>query len=315
MILTRKPVVAAGTELELAASVIERLAVLLAAGVTPISGWRYVAEQGSGLSGEWLKAVVAAVEDGRDVADAILERVEQTRSGDTAAWRGVAAAWSVATVSGAPLAPTLHNFAASLRSLAQTQRDIVVALTAPAATARMVTGLPLVGILFGTLLGFDTLRTLFGTASGWACLAVGGALIVAARAWNRRLIRKALPAEVTPGLSLDLLAIAVSGGTSIAKAVSVVTEACGRYGVTDDGRVAAADILSLSARAGIPAAVLLQSEAEQIRRLARNSSERAVALLAVTLMLPLGLCVLPAFMLLGVAPLVVAVISSTVSAF
>jgi tight adherence protein B len=41
--------------------------------------------------------------------------------------------------------------------------------------------------------------------------------------------------------------------------------------------------------------------------------ERKAATLAVTLMLPLGLCILPAFMVLGVAPLLIAVISSTVT--
>jgi tight adherence protein B len=42
--------------------------------------------------------------------------------------------------------------------------------------------------------------------------------------------------------------------------------------------------------------------------------ERA-STLAIKLMLPLGLCVLPAFMVLGVFPLLVSVITSTVNQF
>ena len=75
------------------------------------------------------------------------------------------------------------------------------------------------------------------------------------------------------------------------------------------------EVLDLSRRAGVPAAALLRSEAEQARRTARSDAEEKAARLAVTLMLPLGLCILPAFMLLGVAPLMIAVISSTASSF
>ena len=65
----------------------------------------------------------------------------------------------------------------------------------------------------------------------------------------------------------------------------------------------------------MPAGELLRSEAEETRREARASAAAAASVLAVKLMLPLGLCVLPAFMLLGVAPLLLAVITSTVSGF
>jgi tight adherence protein B len=63
----------------------------------------------------------------------------------------------------------------------------------------------------------------------------------------------------------------------------------------------------------VPAAALLRSEAEEARREARSAGQAAAARLAVTLMLPLGLCILPAFMLLGVAPLLIAIVGSTVS--
>jgi tight adherence protein B len=72
-------------------------------------------------------------------------------------------------------------------------------------------------------------------------------------------------------------------------------------------------ILGLASRAGAPAVDLLRSEAEQARRDARIDGKRAAASLAVRLMLPLGICVLPSFMLLGVAPVILSIVSSTVS--
>ena len=74
-------------------------------------------------------------------------------------------------------------------------------------------------------------------------------------------------------------------------------------------------MLDLSSRAGVPAAELLRSEAEQLRRDARSAGQRRAATLSVTLMLPLGLCVLPAFMLVGVVPLLISVLSSTLTTF
>ena len=134
-----------------------------------------------------------------------------------------------------------------------------------------------------------------------------------ARFWSARLVAAAAPRLVTPGLGLDLVAIAVSGGISIPRALALVEEVRTRCGLADDGsRAVLAEVLDLSRRAGVPAAGLLRSEAEEARRAARATGDRRAATLAVTLMMPLGVCVLPAFLLLGVAPLLISVVSSTV---
>jgi tight adherence protein B len=90
--------------------------------------------------------------------------------------------------------------------------------------------------------------------------------------------------------------------------------ACTRFAVGDArGEMAIDTVLALSRRAGVPAAELLRSEAEQDRRAARTQAQLRAAALGTSLMIPLGLCVLPAFMVLGVAPLMLAVLSSTVT--
>ena len=315
----------AAEQLELVASVVQRLAVLLAAGVPPVSAWGYlvpVPESSADAPADHdvaapeppVAAIVAAVQQRVPVDEAILAETAGAAPDQSAGWRGLAAAWRVATDAGAPLAPTLDDFAGSLRDLAQTRREVQVALAAPIATAKMVMALPAVGVLFGFALGFDTVGTLFGTPVGLACLVGGSLLMLAARRWNRVLVRGAEPAMQTPGLALDLVAIAVSGGTSTQRAVHAVEAACelASIALTDDRSVFGA-VFALSTRAGVPAAGLLRSEAAEARRRARSDGARRAATLSVTLMLPLGLCILPAFMLLGVAPLLIAVISSTVA--
>ncbi|WP_185202413.1 type II secretion system F family protein [Glaciihabitans sp. INWT7] len=300
-------------DLEPLAAVVQRLGVLLAAGVAPASGWAYVAEAAHGSAAAGARAVADVAARGGSVTEAIVS-VASARRADRAAWRGLAAAWLVATEAGAPLAPTLSELSATLRSLAQNQRDVETALAGPVATARMVMVLPAVGILFGLALGFDSLHVLVATPPGLVCLALGILLMGLAQLWNRKLLRGARPTNLTPGLTLDLMAIAVSGGASLSRAQGAVAgarEACGID--PDDGDAAIAEVLELSRRAGVPAAALLRAEAVEARRSARSAGERAAATLGVTLMLPLGVCILPAFMLLGVAPLLIAVLSSTVT--
>jgi tight adherence protein B len=302
----------ASAEQEEVASLVQRLAVLLAAGVPPASAWGYLVPDDGEAPQPPLSDIVRAIQSTVAADDAILAVVGHTP--ESAGWRGLAAAWHVATEAGAPLAPTLAELAASLRDLAETGREVQVALAAPIATARMVMALPAIGVLFGLALGFDTLGTLFGTPAGLACLALGVGLMLAARAWNRRLVRSAAPTGHSPGLALDLVAIAVSGGASTDRATAAVEDACERSSIRiETERLAIDSVLQLSRRAGVPAAALLRSEASEARRRARSEGARRAATLSVMLMLPLGLCILPAFMLLGVAPLLIAVISSTVA--
>ena len=317
-------------DVALVARVVQRLAVLLSAGVAPTAAWGYLRE------GAFAAQVAALAARGTSVPDAIVAALDEPPAGESrrdrgaageeAAWRGLAMAWAVATDAGAPLAPTLRAFAESLRGLAQAQRDIRVALTAPAATAKMVMFLPVVGVLFGMALGFNTLETLTTTPVGLGCVTVGAALLVAAARWNRALVRAAQPRDLAPGLHLDLAAIAVSGGGALDRARASVDRAVAAYGLPgstgplasagtpapSDAAVSGIDaVLDLSRRAGVPAGELLRSEAEEERRAARAEVQERAEALSVRLMLPLGLCILPAFMVLGVLPLLVTVVTST----
>ncbi|MGI4894690.1 MAG: type II secretion system F family protein [Janthinobacterium lividum] len=65
-----------------------------------------------------------------------------------------------------------------------------------------------------------------------------------------------------------------------------------------------ADPLVLSALTGAPAASLLVSAAATSRSERRRVAEEAAARLGALLVLPLGLCTLPSFLLLGVIPVV-----------
>lgn len=286
---------------------VQRLAVLLRAGLTPAAAWHHLAE--SEDAAPELRRIADRIETGEPAADAI-----EAESGGADPWRPVAAAWNVASRAGSPLAATLATLAATLRVLAQQEREGRIALAGPNATARLVAVLPLVALGFGAALGVDALGLLLGTGWGRTCLAAGIGLMLLARLWSRRMVARAARGPVAPGLRLDLLGIALAGGGALDAARAWVDEACARHGVDDPGaeeRTAA--VLALAERAGVPATALLAAEAEELRRAAAAERQERLARLGVTLLIPLGVYILPAFLLLGVVPLVAGVVGGTIS--
>jgi len=143
---------------------------------------------------------------------------------------------------------------------------------------------------------------------------IGALLIAGGVRWNRRLIRRARQIDATPGIALELLAIAVSGGASLDRSRVLVELALGEAGLSPLGQDAD-EVLAFSRAAGVPAAALLQSAAQEVRRSTRTRAQLQAAELGTRLLLPLGVCILPAFVALGVAPIVIAILSSTVGAF
>ncbi|QTV80044.1 type II secretion system F family protein [Microbacterium sp. NIBRBAC000506063] len=277
-----------------AAVVVRTLAVLLQAGAAPQTAWRHLAESGEPTASR----ITARVDAGDDLLAAIAAEGE--------AWRDVAAAWEVATTVGAPLAEVLRALAETLQDAAAASDDVRVALAEPAGTAKLMLWLPAAGLLLGLALGFDTLRVVFTTLPGALCVAAGLALVFVARRWTRALLRKARPAPGTPGLHAELLAVALSGGASIDRARRLVSETAG------PGEAARTDeVLALSHAAGVPAGELLRAAAAQERHRARIDGRMRAAALSARLLLPLGACTLPAFLLLGVAPLILSVLSTT----
>jgi tight adherence protein B len=296
----------ARADLAAAATAVDRLAVLLDAGVAPASAWRHVASGGSAVAAD----VVDGDPVGHELAVRIADAAARAPDAEQAAWRVVAAAWRVATEAGAPLAPTLRELAATLRALAQTARDVQVALAGPVATSRVVLGLPLVGLGLAALLGVDAIGVLFTTPPGWACLVIGGALIAVAVRWIGRMTRRAAVLDPTPGLELELLAVAVRGGAGADRATALVEAALGAAGLPAPSEIGG-EVLAFSRAAGVPASALLRAEAEERRRAERAAAATRAARLETRLLAPLGLCVLPAFVLLGVAPVLLALLSST----
>lgn len=279
-----------------AATSVQTLAVLLQAGAVPLVAWRHLAETGDPHAA----AIVERVDAGTPLLSAI-----EVEGG---AWTDLAAAWEIASTVGAPLAEVLRMIAETLRDASSAADDVRIALAEPAGTARLLLWMPFAGLLLGFALGFDTLGVIVGDPLGGSCVIAGLLLVLAARLWTRRLLRRARPAPGTPGMQAELVAVALAGGASIERAVKLVADSSAS-GSGEHDRIRA--VLNLSRDAGVPAGELLRASAAQERHAARVQGRLRAARLSTRLLIPLGVCTLPAFLLLGVAPLLLSVLAST----
>lgn len=147
-------------------------------------------------------------------------------------------------------------------------------------------------------------------------------------AWNKHASSEpAVPAAAVAGV-IELLAMTLRGGVGLVEAMEAVADrvggplglhlqtvaAAGRWGVEDSaawGSVPsawqpAARALRMANRAGVPPASALVGAAEEVRRAEQQRLELATATLGVRIVLPLGLVLLPAFILTTVVPVVLA---------
>jgi len=232
--------------------------------------------------------------------------------------------------SGAPLADVLERIGEAERGRRRAESAREVALAGPRASARVLLWLPAVGWLFAVALDPGAARILIATPLGWILLAVGGAMWAGGRAWLGRLVLRAEDAgrDAAPAaLLLALTEAAVSSGLDVRSAVAEVGWATAPEGdalsrIADrlaDGEGWSAAWGEASPRLapleralrsswfrGASPASTLRASREAIVERGQEEAEREAARLGVGATLPLALCLLPSFVVVGVIPLVVA---------
>jgi len=193
-----------------------------------------------------------------------------------------------------------------------------------------------VGVLTGSILGALTgLLGLGLTFVGrrWTAALVHRAEVESLRTANAEseTEKSALPADAGPvdtALVLELLAAQLRAGLAPLAALGTLAEAlnsrplhtvCQRlqmgsgWGSAWSGSAAGTfgelrDALAPSYTGGAPSTALLLSLADAHRLSERRAAERAAGKLSVALVVPLGLCSLPAFICLGIVPILISLL-------
>ncbi len=160
------------------------LAAELRAGRSPIEALDAVAGAAPKPVAGALLAAARAAQLGADPAAALGEHAGQVPAMDQ-----LAACWRVTNRTGAGLAEVADALAADLRATQRRRGELAVEVAASRASAKLLAGLPLVGIALGVSLGARPVHFLLHTGLGAAVLAVGLLFEIAGLVWTDRLIR------------------------------------------------------------------------------------------------------------------------------
>lgn len=223
--------------------------------------------------------------------------------------------WNFALTTGAAPAQVLEVCADAFTEAAENARQARVQLAGPQAATRMVMVLPILAIAGGVLAGYNPLKFLLGTAVGWGALVVAASLMFIAQRWSQHMVSQAQKWDWARGMSAEVMAISLAAGQSLQQARSWAQDVAENYLV--DAELTRSEIRScdgyvlLAQRTGVALSGLFRSRAQLDRAEAQEEAQMRIEKLSVQLMIPLGVCVLPAFIAVGVLPLVASVISST----
>ena len=246
---------------------------------------------------------------------------------------GAVASCRLSTALGAPLADILEAVAGGVAESGHAEASRRAALAGPRTTARLLACLPVVGLGLGMLVGADPTALLLDGGLGSAVGVLGIVLMVVGHLVTRRLIRAATADGdvVDEALVLDLAASALSAGASVPGVLTALGQALEEESAGVVGRALllgasweeawrAPDDDQWRARRtrleaclrpgwedGASPAALLAATAASLRAGRHARDEEAAERLAVRLVLPLGACHLPAFVILGIAPVVASV--------
>ena len=230
---------------------------------------------------------------------------------------------------GAPLAAVLDSIGDAIDDTQAVEEARRVASAGPLMSARVLAALPLVGVIAALALGASPWSFFTGGGPGRVCAVVGlfawGAGIAACRrilAQSRRSDTSTGTVATDAALACDLIASALACGASIPRALNALAHACDqeplawtasalRLGAQWDDAWEDAptwvyplrDALEASWTCGTAPEGMLSRCASWERRTRLIDAKTRAEELSVRLVGPLGAFFLPAFLLLGIAPL------------
>ena len=259
--------------------------------------------------------------------------VRERQRAAAAAAPGAVAACRLTAVLGAPLAEVLEAVAGGVAESGHAESSRRTALSGPRSTARMLAALPPVGLLLGAAVGARPEEVLLDGGLGSALGLLGVGLMVAGHRVTARMVAAATASRsrVDEALVLDLASAALACGASLPGTLQALGKALeedelavvGRalllgadwdeaWETPDDEawrqrRTRLEGCLRPGWEDGASPVALLAGTAASLRAGRRAADEEAAERLAVRLVLPLGLCHLPAFIVLGIVPVVASV--------
>ncbi|GAY13732.1 hypothetical protein MSZK_04580 [Mycobacterium sp. shizuoka-1] len=167
------------------AAALETLVGELRVGAHPVRAFAIAAAESDGAIAAALRAVAARAGLGADVGAGL--RAMAAATSVPAQWDRLAVCWQLAADHGLAMAALIRT---AQRDIVERQRfaaRVEAGLAGARATAAILAGLPLLGVLLGELIGAHPLRFLLGAGAGGWLLVVGTLLVCAGLVWSDRI--------------------------------------------------------------------------------------------------------------------------------
>ena len=250
--------------------------------------------------------------------------------------RSIRAACGISTVLGAPLAQVLDCLADSFDDLHEAQEARRIAGAGPALSAKILNLLPVVALLAVSVMGINPFPVLADGGAGTACGIVGLAFLLAGRWVSVSMIRASQRRWDEDGsedtaLVCDLIAAALDAGASIPRALECLGRCSDREELSLVSKRLTVGLEWELAWEDCPEQYLEVAEVlreawmrgaavdEQLRRFGATARKKRLTdaragaeELGVRLVVPLGLLMLPAFICLGVVPVLITLAHSAI---
>lgn len=238
-------------------------------------------------------------------------------------------AWKLSYYSGCQMARILDQVANTIIDAQSAADARASALAGPRSGVRVLQTLPFIALALGMLVGSNALEVFGDGAWGSFALLTGLAFALAGNIWSRALLRSASgKAESTQRTLMALACTVLESGTSLPAALTALGQACGISGLKKTAKLLVlgvswpqawkdlpdfpdlAHCLEPAWTSGVNPQILLSRAAQLERASQVRRSQIQAQKLGVRLSLPLGLCQLPAFVLLGVVPVILSTLGN-----
>jgi tight adherence protein B len=220
--------------------------------------------------------------------------------------------WFTIRQSGGSALAALNRLARVLELQAKNQSALALVFAAPRATAKLVMVLPFIALTLAQLLGLNPIRAIFGSVAGAISLALGVALLWGGKFWSQKLIELSRPMNRDDGALLDCVVVGLDAGLPLQAAQALAIRAAAKLELEAPSDIQLQKLEEarlLANRTGAQISKIIASAADSIRSTSFNLANQQIAKLSINLMVPLGVTVLPAFVLLTVVPISISLLS------
>jgi tight adherence protein B len=221
--------------------------------------------------------------------------------------------WGLAVQIGGPITLTLERLAEVFDRQQKNLSEIQLAFAGPQATARLVSWLPLAALALAQLVGMNPLGAVTGSAAGLVSVLLGLGLLAVGQRWSKRLLEQANSKALDPGAFIDAVLVGLQGGLPLRKSETAAKE---HFKIVFQQEVSEKDlaliksVAELARDSGAALTKILAAEADRLREEERYQISEQIARLGIRLMIPLGVAVLPAFILIAIVPIALSLLSN-----